>query len=49
MKLFSKEVINMNELNEVLKDNNEISKECEVAVIVYALIRKIKLFFKGEV
>ncbi len=46
MKLFSKEVINMNELNEVLKDNNEISKECEVAVIVYAFDKENKIVFQ---
>ena len=34
MKLFSKEVKNMNELDEVLKNNSEISKEYEVAEIV---------------
>ncbi len=34
MKLFSKEVKDMNELNEILKNNSEISREYEVAVIV---------------
>lgn len=41
MKLFSKEVKDMTELNEVLRNNNEVSKEYEVAVIVYAFIFKI--------
>ena len=36
MKLFSQEVKNMKELNEILKTNNDISREYEVAVIVYA-------------
>lgn len=33
MKLFSKEVKDMTELNEVLKSNKDISKDYEVAVI----------------
>ena len=36
MELFTQEVKNMGELKEFLKDNNEISKDYEVAVIVYA-------------
>lgn len=46
MKLFSKEVKDMNELNEVLKNNNEISKEYEVAVIVYAFDSENKIVFQ---
>ena len=37
MELFIQEVKNMEELKEILKDNNKISKDYEVAVIVYAL------------
>lgn len=46
MKLFSKEVKDMNELKEVLKNNNEISKEYEVAVIVYAFDLENKIVFQ---
>lgn len=46
MKLFSKEVKDMNELNEVLKNNSEISKEYEVAVIVYAFDKENKIVFQ---
>ena len=46
MKLFSKEVKDMNELNEVLKSNTEISKEYEVAVIVYAFDKENKIVFQ---
>lgn len=46
MKLFSKEVKDMNELNEVLKDNNEIKKEYEVAVIIYAFDKENKIIFQ---
>ena len=46
MKLFSKEVKDMNELNEVLKSNTEISKEYEVAVIVYAFDKENKIIFQ---
>lgn len=46
MKLFSKEVKDMNELNEVLKDNKDISKEYEVAVIVYAFDSENKIVFQ---
>ena len=46
MKLFSKEVKDMNELNEILKNNKEISKECEVAVIVYAFDSENKIVFQ---
>lgn len=46
MKLFSKEVKDMNELNEVLKNNSEVSKEYEVAVIVYAFDTENKIVFQ---
>ena len=46
MKLFSKEVKDMSELNEVLKNNNEVSKEYEVAVIVYAFDSENKIVFQ---
>ena len=46
MKLFSKEVKDMNELNKVIKNNNEISKEYEVAVIVYAFDEENKIIFQ---
>jgi len=46
MKLFSKEVKDMNELNEILKNNSEISKEYEVAVIVYAFDKENKIVFQ---
>jgi len=46
MRLFSKEVKDMNELNEVLKNNSEISKEYEVAVIVYAFDKENKIVFQ---
>lgn len=42
MRLFSKEVKDINELNEVLKNNSEISKKYEVAVIVYAFDKENK-------
>ncbi len=46
MKLFSQEVKDMNELNEVLKNNNEVSKDYEVAVIVYAFDSENKIVFQ---
>lgn len=46
MKLFEKEVKDMNELNEILKNNNEISGEYEVAVIVYAFDLGNKIVFQ---
>lgn len=46
MKLFSQEVKDMNELNEVLKNNNEVSKDYEVAVIVYAFDSQNKIVFQ---
>ncbi len=45
MKLFTQEVKDMKELNEVLKDNNMISKDYEVAVIVYAFDKDNKIIF----
>ena len=35
MKLFEDEVKDMKELSKVLENNNEISKEYEVAVIIF--------------
>lgn len=46
MQLFSQEVKNMKELNELLKNNNDISKEYEVAVIVYAFDKDNKIIFQ---
>lgn len=46
MKLFSKEVKDMNELNKIIKNNKEISKEYEVAVIVYAFDSENKIVFQ---
>ena len=46
MELFSKEVKDTNELNEILKNNKEISKEYEVAVIVYAFDSENKIVFQ---
>ena len=46
MKLFSKEVKDINELVEVIKDNNEVSKEYKVAVIVYAFDSENKIIFQ---
>lgn len=46
MKLFEKEVKDMNELNEILKNNNEISGKYEVAVIVYAFDLENKIVFQ---
>ena len=46
MQLFSQEVKNMKELNELLKNNNDISKEYEVAVIVYAFDKDNKIVFQ---
>lgn len=42
MKLFSQEVKDMNELNEVLKSNKEISKEYELQLLYMLSIQKIK-------
>lgn len=46
MELFIQEVKDMKELKEVLKDNNEISKNYEVAVIVYAFDKDNKIIFQ---
>lgn len=46
MELFTQEVKDMKELKQVLKDNNEISKDYEVAVIVYAFDRDNKIIFQ---
>lgn len=46
MKLFEQEVKNITELNEVLKENKEISKDYEVAVIVYAFDKDNKIIFQ---
>lgn len=46
MKLFTQEVEDMKELKEVLKNNNEISKDYEVAVIVYAFDKDNKMIFQ---
>ena len=46
MKLFYNEVKDMKELNEVLKTNENISKEYEVAVIVYAFDNDNKIIFQ---
>ena len=54
MKLFLQEVKDMKELREALKDNSEISKDYEVAVIVYAFDSENKeqnwiyLLYKGN-
>lgn len=42
MELFTQEVKDMKELKEVLKDNNEISKNYEVALLYILLIKIIK-------
>lgn len=46
MKLFLEEVKDMKELREVLKDNNKISKDYEVAVIVCAFDKNNKIIFQ---
>lgn len=46
MQLFIEEVKDMEELKEVLKNNNEISKSYEVAVIVYAFDKNNKIIFQ---
>lgn len=50
MQLFTQEVKNMDELKEKLKNNNNISKEYKVAVIVYAFDKDNKIIFqrRGE-
>lgn len=46
MKLFSREVIDINELNEVLKNDKDLLENYEVAVIVYAFDRENKIVFQ---
>lgn len=46
MELFSKEVKDISELREVIKNNSEISKEYKVAVIVYAFDKENKIIFQ---
>lgn len=46
MVLFSNEVKNMKELEEIVKDNDLVSKEYEVAVIVYAFDKENKIIFQ---
>lgn len=46
MELFTQEVKDIKELNEILKENNEISKDYEVAVIVYAFDKENKIIFQ---
>ena len=46
MILFSNEVKDMKELEEILKNNNLVSKEYEVAVIVYAFDKENKIIFQ---
>ena len=48
MELFTQEVKNMKELKEILKDNNEISKDYEVAVIVYAFDKGNRIIFQRK-
>lgn len=46
MKLFTQEVKDMKELKEILKDKNDISKDYQVAVIVYAFDKDNKIIFQ---
>src|SRR5699024_3176477 len=46
MNLFSDEVKNMDELKQKLKNNRNIPKEYEVAVIVYAFDKDNKIIFQ---
>ncbi len=46
MKLLTQEVKDMKELRETLKDNNEISKDYEVAVIACAFDKDNKIIFQ---
>ncbi len=46
MELFTREVKDMEELKEALKNNNEISENYEVAVIVYAFDKENKIIFQ---
>ena len=46
MILFSNEVKDKKELDEILKNNNQVPKEYEVAVIVYAFDKENKIIFQ---
>lgn len=46
MELFTQEIKDRKELEQILKDNNEISKGYEVAVIVYAFDKENKIIFQ---
>lgn len=46
MQLFIEEVKNMKELQEVLKDNKNISNDYEVAVIIYAFDKEHNIIFQ---
>ena len=46
MQLYIPEVKNMKELKEMLKDNNNISEDYKVAVIVYAFDKNNKIIFQ---
>ena len=46
MELFKQEVKDMKELKETLKNNNEISKDYKVAVIVYAFDEENRIIFQ---
>ncbi|MCI9000708.1 MAG: NUDIX hydrolase [Clostridia bacterium] len=46
MKLFSKEVKDMKELNQILKDKDEIPQKYDVAVIVFAFDEENRIVFQ---
>lgn len=46
MKLFENEVMDMKELSKVIENNKEISKDYEVAVIIYVFDRENKIIFQ---
>ena len=46
MKLFEDEVKDMKELSKVLENNNEISKEYEVAVIIFVFDKENRIIFQ---
>ena len=46
MQLYIPEVKDMKELKEILKDNNNISRDYKVAVIVYAFDKDHKIIFQ---
>ena len=46
MQLFLQEVKDINELKSLLKENKEISDECQVAVIVYAFDNENRIIFQ---